>query len=124
MPAAAHLVVGERGEDLAVRALVREGYAILARRYRSRLGEIDIIARDGDCLVFVEVKARRQEACGNPAEAVTRWKQRRIARMAAAYLARQPIEAAACRFDVVAIVIGEDHPRVEIIRNAFVVDAA
>ena len=62
MSIATHLALGEHGESLAVRALEREGYAVLARRYRTRLGEIDIIARDGPCLVFVEVKARRHQS--------------------------------------------------------------
>ena len=66
MSTATHLALGEHGESLAVRALEGAGYAVLARRYRTRLGEIDIIARDGTCLVFVEVKARTHRRCGRP----------------------------------------------------------
>jgi putative endonuclease len=94
---------GKSGEDLAVTALERRGYAILARRYRTRHGEIDIVARDGDTLVFVEVKARTTAEFGTAAEAVTPFKQRQLASMAAAYLALTRAADVACRFDVVAI---------------------
>ena len=74
--------LGELGETLACDELRRRGYAILERRYRTRYGEIDIVARHGDVLVFVEVKARAGDAFGTGAEAVTAYKQRRVARMA------------------------------------------
>ena len=91
------------GEELAVAELERRGYAILARRYRTRAGEIDIIARDGETTVFVEVKARVSDEFGSAAEAVTAWKQRRLSRMASDYLARSGLGCGPCRFDVVAI---------------------
>jgi putative endonuclease len=94
---------GKTGEDLAVEELERRGYAILARRYRTRHGEIDIVARDGGTTVFVEVKARATAACGTAAEAVTRAKQRRLVSMAVDYLARNRLAGQPCRFDVVAI---------------------
>jgi putative endonuclease len=119
MTAATHIALGEHGESLAVRALRREGYAILARHYRTRLGEIDIVALEGRCLVFVEVKARNHCCCGTPADAVTARKQRKIVAIAGAFLARHRVDADACRFDVVAISLDEVQPRVEIIRNAF-----
>ena len=119
MSSAPHLAIGERGEDLAVRALEREGYAILARRYRVPLGEIDIIALDGHCLVFVEVKTRRGRQCGDGADAVTWRKRRKIVAVAGDYLARHRVDATACRFDVVTVRLDEDHPHVDIIRNAF-----
>ena len=119
MSSAPHLKLGERGEDLAVRELVRQGYAILARRYRVPLGEIDIIAMDGSCLVFVEVKTRRGGQCGDGADAVTWRKRRKIVAVATDYLARHRVDAAACRFDVVTVRLDEPGPRVEIIRNAF-----
>ena len=90
--------LGKTGEDCAVRALERRGYAILARRYRTRHGEIDIVARDGETTVFVEVKARVSEEFGSAAEAVTRPKQRRLAYMASDYLARNQLSKAASRF--------------------------
>ena len=107
--------LGKSGEDLAVAALERLGYAILARRYRTNHGEIDIIARDGDTLVFVEVKARAGDDCGTAAEAVTRHKQRRLASMASDYLARNDLSEVACRFDVVAI----DGEVLTVLANAF-----
>ena len=80
--------LGKSGEDLAVAELERRGYAILARRYRTRHGEIDVVARDGETTVFVEVKARTTAEFGTAAEAVTRSKQRRLVSMATDYLAR------------------------------------
>ncbi len=119
MTTATHIALGEHGETLAVKALRHEGYAILARRYRTRLGEIDIVALDGRCLVFVEVKARQHCGCGTPADAVTARKQHKIVAIAGAFLARHRVDADACRFDVVAISLDGARPRVEIIRNAF-----
>ena len=95
--------LGKSGEDLAVEELERRGYAILDRRYRTRHGEIDVVARDGECIVFVEVKARRTAEFGRAAEAVTPAKQRRLASMATDYLARHHLHLSPCRFDVVAI---------------------
>ena len=119
MSIAAHIARGEQGESLADRAHEREGYAVLARRYRTRLGEIDIIARDGPCLVFVEVKARQHHRCGRPDEQITIRKQRKIVAFARVFLARTRVRAEACRFDVVSVSLDEGRPRVEIIRNAF-----
>src|SRR6266480_7843131 len=81
-------IVGEWGEDLACAELERRGYAIVARRYRTRGGEIDIIARDGRTLVFIEVKARESHAFGAAAEAVTGFKRRRITELARDYMMR------------------------------------
>jgi putative endonuclease len=112
--------LGKRGEDLACVELTRRGYAILARRYRTRFGEIDIVARDGSVLVFVEVKTRGSPRCGRAAEAVTSWKQRRLAAVALDYLARANRLDARCRFDVVAIDgIGTDRTEVRVIADAF-----
>jgi putative endonuclease len=107
MEPARHLALGESGEDLACAELQRRGYAILERRYRTRAGEIDIIARHGSVLVFVEVKTRRSGHCGSPAEAVTRSKRRRLALMAVTTSPPRP-RAEGCRFDVVAVTIGDD----------------
>ena len=111
--------LGISGEDLACAELRRRGYAIVERRYRTRLGEIDIIAKDGLTIVFVEVKARMTQEFGGAAAAMTGWKQRRIARMAADYLARQKLHDCPCRFDVVAIDFDESEPRVIVYPNAF-----
>ena len=95
--------LGQSAENLAVDELKRQGYAILARRYRTRHGEIDVVAQDGETLVFVEVKARTTGEFGEAAEAVTRWKQRRLVSMAVEYVSRHGLTARACRFDVVAV---------------------
>jgi putative endonuclease len=111
--------LGKTGEDCAVAELDRRGYAILARRYRTRYGEIDIVARDAGAIVFVEVKARTTRDMGSAAEAVTAAKQRRLARMAADYIARHNLENTPCRFDVVAIdKADEPLPAVTVFMNA------
>lgn len=110
---------GRSGEDLAVEELEARGYAIVARRYRTRGGEIDIVARDGETLVFVEVKARATAEFGTAAEAVTRRKQLQLASMARDYLARHVRGEQRCRFDVVAIEDVETAPRITVYLNAF-----
>jgi putative endonuclease len=114
-----HIALGSLGESLARTTLEQRGYAIIATRYRTRAGEIDIVARDGGCLVFVEVKARRSIDRGTPAEAVTPRKQRRIVAMARDFLARYKSDATSCRFDVVAVLLTDAEPRIDVIRNAF-----
>ena len=112
--------LGKTGESLAVEELERRGYAIVARRYRTKYGEIDIVAEDGETLVFVEVKARATCEFGTAAEAVTPWKQRRLARMASDYIARHGLDLRPCRFDVVAIDdVGTPSERVTVYSNAF-----
>src|SRR5688500_11134798 len=92
--------LGILGENLAVAELQRRGYSILARRHRSRYGEIDIIAADGLCIVFVEVKLRTTDLFGEAFEAIPRWKQRRIISLALDYLSRHDLLDRAVRFDV------------------------
>ena len=123
MPPPDNQTSGKHGEDLAADALLKLGYAIVARRHRTRYGEIDIIAKDEDVLVFVEVKARRSDRFGTAAESVSAWKQRRIAAMALDYLNRTRRPDAPCRFDVVAIDgLGSDQTIINVIKDAFVVD--
>ena len=119
MPPDGRQNLGRMGEDLACRELERRGYAVLARRYRSRHGEIDIVARDGEAIVFVEVKARRGSAFGGGGAAVTRGKQLRIVQVATDFLARHRLHDAPCRFDVVVIDVGSGRPRIEVYRSAF-----
>lgn len=119
MDVAPHLALGLAGEEIAAAALEGEGYEILARGYRTPVGELDIIARDGACLVFVEVKTRRDLTCGHPAEAVTWRKRRKLVAMAEDYLSRHRTDARECRFDVVAIVLADEDASIEIIRHAF-----
>ncbi len=103
---------------MAADFLTRQGYTILARNVRTPVGEIDLVARQGRDLVFIEVKLRRSLSFGQPAEAVTSRKQARIRRAAQYYLLRQP-SAANVRFDVIAITLTDDSPRIELIRAAF-----
>jgi len=120
MSSRARVILGKWAEDRAADELARRGYAILARRYRTRVGEIDIVARDGQTLVFVEVKARRSLSCGRPAEAVTWWKQRRIVLMAQHFLSRHRLHGRACRFDVVSVMCPDGGPPVvDVVRDAF-----
>ncbi len=109
---------GARAERLAEKTLKKRGLRIITRQYSTPHGEIDLIARDGDTVVFVEVKARRR---GDPAEAVTQEKQRRLTLAALQFLKRYKLLETACRFDVVAIVWPDDRsePTIEHIRAAF-----
>ena len=116
-------VAGIRGEELACGELRRRGYAILARRYRTRFGEIDIVSERGGTLVFVEVKARRTRRYGDASASIPFWKQRRLAAMALDYLAWTNRLSTRCRFDVVAIDgFGTDRMSIRVIENAFWVD--
>ena len=113
---------GQRWERLAARRLSAEGFRILARNYRGRSGEIDLIAEEAGVLCFVEVKGKSGSGYGAPEEAVTREKQRRIARVAQEYLRARRLSPSAtlCRFDVVAIRQRDgDEPQIEIHRDAF-----
>jgi putative endonuclease len=118
--------IGRRGEDAAAAYLERIGFRVEERNWRCPLGEVDIVARDGESLVLVEVKTRRSERAGTAEEAVSATKQRRIARLAAAYLAgmAEP-PAGGVRFDVVAIrVIAPDRALLRHYRGAFEVPAS
>ncbi len=111
--------LGVVGEDLACEALRQRGYGILCRRYRTRLGEIDIVAEDGATLVFIEVKTRTGAGFGGAAAAVGLRKQRQVARMAADFLARNQVGERPCRFDVVAVDLTPAGAQVEIYTHAF-----
>ncbi len=111
--------LGQAGEDLAVAALKKAGYKILARNYLTPLGEIDLVARHRGALVFVEVKTRRGARFGAPQEAVSGRKQARLQRLADYYLKQQRLGPTPTRFDVVAISMAPEGPRVEIIPQAF-----
>ena len=95
------LATGRRGEDLAAEHLRAKGYRIVERNYRCKLGEIDIVARDGDTLVFVEVRRRKTTRYGTALETVSPTKQRKVARVAQVYLTHT--KADEVRFDVVGI---------------------
>jgi len=119
--------LGWLGEQIAAEYLEARGFEILARNVRSRLGEIDLIARDGTTLVFVEVKTRRGHPADPPQAGVDLRKRNRLARLALDYLAREWLRDLACRFDVVAVTLDLDDaegrsPRVEHFPGAFAAD--
>ena len=120
----AHLLRGERGEKLAAAHLRKQGYKILVRRYRpkSRRGDIDIVAREKDVLVFVEVKTRGSEEFGRPVEAVNEQKRRHLRRAALDYLRRLGNPKLYLRFDVVEVVLeenGKTAKEIRLVRNVF-----
>jgi len=110
--------LGEKGERLAVKFLNKKGYKIIEQNYRTPLGEIDIIARERETLVFIEVKTRESIAYGLPFEAVNYTKRQRIAKIAMLYLKRFK-EIPPCRFDVISIYYKNGKPEFELIKNAF-----
>ncbi len=109
---------GRAGEDAAAFYLEQQGWIILERNYRLSGGEIDIIAQDGDYLVFVEVKTRRGSTFGSPFEAVDIRKQQRLTKAALTYMSERCLDMAA-RFDVAAVFSEKSTFRVELLRNAF-----
>jgi putative endonuclease len=111
---------GVIGEAIAVHHLQLLGMRILEKNYRyGKMGEIDVVAMDGDTLVFCEVKLRRNDEFGPPQAAITPEKQRKIRRLAEAYLFQHNIGQHACRFDVVCIRRKGGAQEVDYIRNAF-----
>jgi len=110
--------LGVKGEGLAVKFLKKKGYKIIEQNYKTPLGEIDIVAKDGKSLVFIEVKTRESTAYGLPYEAVNTLKKKKIANVALLYLKRFK-EIPPCRFDVVSICYEQDRPKYELIKDAF-----
>ena len=109
-------ILGNIGENITCSVLKKEGYHILERNYKTTFGEIDIIAKDGDCYVFCEVKYRSGRQAGNPLEAVDQRKQKKIFCFFLYYTVQHGIEDAQCRFDV----IGVEGTEITHIKNAFV----
>ena len=114
--------LGSIGEKLAVSFLEAKGYRILERNFKSKIGEVDIVAQDKDTVCFIEVKARTTDDFGKAIEAVSTTKQRRLAKVALFYLRKNNLEDVGVRFDVVAIDFDEEDPKIEIIKNAFEVE--
>ena len=122
----AKMALGERGEQVAARYLRRQGYKILVRRFRTHNGEIDIVARHKDTLVFIEVKTRATEEFGTPGEAVTREKQHHITKVALDYLRLLHHPQIIYRFDIVEVVMtsADRSPTdIRLIQNAFPLSA-
>jgi len=113
------ITLGKLGEDLARERLKDLGYRILKTNYRCSLGEIDLVARDGDVLVFAEIKTRKNEPLAQVKEAVTKRKQIQISKVALAYMKSNNLWGSKARFDVVAIGIIDGKKEIEIIKNAF-----
>ena len=112
--------IGRHGEDLAVQWLRKKGYEIVARNYRRRFGEVDIIARHNGYLVFIEVKTRSSNRFGLPADALTIRKQQQLTRIAEDYLVHHNYLDIPCRFDVLSVVLRQGKkPEISIVVNAF-----
>jgi len=111
--------LGSAGESLACEALEQLGYIAIERNYRSRFGEIDLIMKDADTIVFVEVKTKTSSDFGDPVDEVTPQKQRQIASMGEEYHAYQCRPDTPCRFDVVSIHLDDGRQRIEVFQNAF-----
>ena len=109
---------GTAAEELALDYLQARGLTLVTHNFRCRGGELDLIMREGETLVFVEVRSRRQSTYGTPAETVTPTKQQRLIHAASLYLQRQALDPP-CRFDVVAILQDGSAPRIDWIRDAF-----
>jgi putative endonuclease len=115
--------VGKRGENEAVQYLKRKGYQIIERNFRLRFGEIDIIAKDGPILVFIEVKTKVRGGFGEPEEWINRKKQIQISKVAMGYLQVKNVENIPCRFDVVAIKCTDGKVTIRHIEDAFWLDS-
>ena len=111
--------IGRRGEDLAARRLERLGYTVIERNYRTRAGEIDLIAERSGTLVFCEVKTRRGPSFGGGYEAVTWRKRAKIRSLAEAFLQERGDRSNAIRFDVASVSLGQRGPHVELFEDAF-----
>lgn len=114
-----NLRLGRLGEDEAVRLLKKSGYKILFRNYKTKLGELDIIAKDKESICFVEVKARRSDTFGLPQEAVQLSKQKQISKVALSFLKESDLLDKKARFDVVSVLYSFGEPKLELIKGAF-----
>jgi putative endonuclease len=113
------LDLGKWGEDLALKKVKKLGYTCIARNYRCSVGEVDLIAKDGDTLVFIEIKTRRRRSLGYAKEAVNQKKRRQLSKAALAYMKANGCAEARARFDVVVINLDGATQEVEVVRNAF-----
>lgn len=114
--------LGKKGEDIACKFLEKNGYQIMERNYRNRAGEIDIIAKDKDDIVFVEIKTKMSKDFAQPELSVNPSKQKKIVKTALTYLIGKGIKATGCRFDVIGITGEKEQRKIELIKNAFTPD--
>ena len=120
----ARIYSGKNGEDLAVSCLLKQGYKIIERNYRTKLGEIDIIADCKGCVCFVEVRAKNSLSFGAPEETIIKRKQLQISKAALLYIKKYKLQDKSCRFDVVSIEgVDRPMPEVRLIENAFELDS-
>lgn len=116
----ANQTLGKEGEAIAVQYLQGQNYVVIDRNFRCKCGELDIVAREGKTIVFVEVKTRKTLTYGPPQLSVTQFKQRQISKAALLYIAKKRIEGTNARFDVIAILLKRNEaPKIEHIKNAF-----
>lgn len=114
-----NLEFGKQAEDAAVKFLKAQGYKVIRRNYKTKFGEIDIIAEDKGVICFVEVKARHSKLFGEPGEAVSPVKQRQISKAAICYLKENNLLERLARFDVVTLLYEKDLPEIDLIKDAF-----
>ena len=113
------LDLGRFGEELALKTIKRLGYKKIVRNYRCSLGEVDLVAEDGDSLVFIEIKTRKGKSLGYAKEAVDARKRRQLSKVALAYMKANRCFEAKARFDVVAVSLDGAETKIEVIKNAF-----
>lgn len=113
------LDLGKWGEDLALKKVKKLGYKCIARNYRCPVGEVDLIAKDGDTLVFIEIKTRRGRSLGYAKEAVNQRKRRQLSKVALAFMKANGCSETRARFDVVVINHDGVSQEIEVVRNAF-----
>lgn len=111
--------IGNIGEDVAVNFLKQQGYIIIEKNFYYQHGEIDIIAKEGDTLVFIEVKSRRSDRFGSPEESVTPKKQELLRRTAEGYVASKNLANIECRFDVVSVMMKDGKAECHVLKDCF-----
>jgi putative endonuclease len=119
-PMTSKKTVGQRGEEIACKALKKRGYRILDKNFSCRQGELDIVAEDNDVVCFIEVKARSYEDYGLPEEAVTHWKKRKLLNTAFVYIEKKKIKDRDMRFDIISVDLKTREAR--ILKDAFEAD--
>ncbi|MFH1777651.1 MAG: YraN family protein [Candidatus Omnitrophota bacterium] len=120
-----NITFGKQGESIAESFLKKNGYKIITTNFRTKIGEIDIIAKDKDYLCFIEVKTRKSFRFGDPAEAIDKKKMHKISQIAQLYLKKNKIYGCLCRFDVVTAVVSGNCPvHLKLYKNAFRIDTA
>ncbi|MDP2939301.1 MAG: YraN family protein [Candidatus Omnitrophota bacterium] len=118
-----NIELGKSGEEIAILFLKQKGYKIIKTNYKSRLGEVDIIAWDKDFICFIEVKTRTSLEKGLPEESITKNKQHQITKAALSYLRENKLWDKPARFDVVSVLRNEEVNKIELIQNAFELEA-